>query len=101
MYLVGALLIVVAIQAAAIVALRVRAALRTRAERALRDTEERFRLMVDRAPVIIWSARPDTTLDYVNGTCVEFTGGRSRSCWTQRSTRALGGDCYVSRGLPQ
>lgn len=50
MYLVGALLIVVAIQAAAIVALLVRAALRTRAE------------------------RPDTTLDYVNGTCVEFTG---------------------------
>jgi PAS domain-containing protein len=40
----------------------------------LGDTEERFRLMVDRAPVIIWSARPDRALDYVNGTCGEFTG---------------------------
>jgi PAS domain-containing protein len=30
--------------------------------------------MGDRAPVMIWAARPDTTLDYINNTCVEFTG---------------------------
>ena len=30
--------------------------------------------MVDRAPVMVWTARPDTTLDYVNSTCAEFTG---------------------------
>ncbi len=73
-YVAGALLIVVAIQAAAIVALLVRGTRRTRAEQALRESEERFRLMVDRAPIMIWTARPDTTLDYLNGTCVEFTG---------------------------
>ena len=30
--------------------------------------------MVDRAPGMIWTARPDTTLDYVNRFCAEFTG---------------------------
>ena len=30
--------------------------------------------MADRAPVMVWTARPDTTLDYLNSTCVEFTG---------------------------
>ena len=71
---IGTLLIVVAIQAAAIVALLIRAARRTGAERVLRENEARFRLMADHAPVMIWTARPDTTLDYLNRTCVEFTG---------------------------
>jgi PAS domain S-box-containing protein len=70
----GGLLIVVAMQAAAIGALLMRARQRASANRALRESEERFRLMADRAPVIIWTARPDTTLDYVNSTCVDFTG---------------------------
>lgn len=73
-YAVGLLLMVVAMQAVAIVAMLMRGTRRTRTERDLRQSEERFRLMVDHAPVIIWTARPDTTLDYVNGTCVEFTG---------------------------
>ncbi len=73
-YVVGALLVVVGIQAAAIVTLLVARARRTRAERALRESEERFRLMMDGAPVMIWTARPDATLDYLNRTCVEFTG---------------------------
>ena len=30
--------------------------------------------MLDRAPVMIWTARPDTTLDYLNRTIAEFTG---------------------------
>jgi PAS domain S-box-containing protein len=46
----------------------------TRAERALRESEARVRLVADRAPVMIWTARPDTTLDFLNHTCVEFTG---------------------------
>ena len=70
----GALLILVAIEAAAIGALLVQRTRRARAERVLREGEERFRFMADRAPVIIWTARPDTTLDFVNRTCVEFTG---------------------------
>ncbi len=71
---IGALLIVVVIQATAIVALLIYFARRRRAERGLRESEERFRLVADRAPVMIWTARPDTTLDYLNTTCVEFTG---------------------------
>jgi PAS domain S-box-containing protein len=69
---IGALLIV--IQAAAIVALLIDRARGRRAEHALRKSEERFRLVADRAPVMIWTARPDTTLDYLNATCAEFTG---------------------------
>jgi PAS domain S-box-containing protein len=42
--------------------------------RALRESVEQFRLRVDQAPVLIWTARPDTTLDYLNGFCVQLTG---------------------------
>jgi PAS domain S-box-containing protein len=69
-----ALLIVVGIQAAAIVALLVERTRRIQDERDLREREERVRLMADRAPVMIWTARPDATLDYVNRTCSDFTG---------------------------
>jgi PAS domain S-box-containing protein len=71
---IGALLIVAGIQAAAIVALVVQWRRRIQVERGLREREERLRLMADSAPVMIWTARPDTTLDYLNRTCVEFTG---------------------------
>ena len=57
-----------------IVALSVQLARSLRAERALREREARVRVVADRAPVMIWTARPDTTLDYLNHTCVEFTG---------------------------
>ena len=30
--------------------------------------------MVDRSPAMMWTARPDTTLDYLNRACAEFTG---------------------------
>jgi PAS domain S-box-containing protein len=73
-YIIDVLLIVVAVQAAAIAALMIWGVRRTRAERTLRESEERFRRMIDRAPVMIWTARPDTTLDYFNQNCVEFSG---------------------------
>ncbi len=73
-YVIGALLILVGIQAAAIIALLVRGARRVRAAQALLESERRFRFLVDRAPVMIWTARPDSTLDYLNSTCVEFSG---------------------------
>ena len=73
-YVIGALLIVVAIQAAAIAALLIRGARRARAERALRESEEQFRVLADRAPAMMWTARPDSTLDYINRGCAEFTG---------------------------
>ena len=69
-----ALLIVVATQGATLVALLILRKRRARLEQALRESEERFRTIVDRAPVMLWTARPDTTLDYLNRNCVEFTG---------------------------
>jgi PAS domain S-box-containing protein len=71
---VGALLIVVAIQAAALVALLIRGKRRARAERTLRESDERFRRMIDHAPVMLWTGRTDATLDFLNHTCAEFTG---------------------------
>jgi PAS domain S-box-containing protein len=73
-YVIGTLLMVFGIQAAAIVGLVVQRARRSGAEQVARESAERVRLIADRAPVMIWTARPDTTLDYVNSTCAEFTG---------------------------
>jgi len=43
-------------------------------QRALRVSVEQFRLRADQAPVLIWTARPDTSLDYLNGFCEQLTG---------------------------
>ena len=72
-YLLAGALIVI-LQGAVIVALLVQRTRRARAERALRESEERFRLIADRAPVMMWTTRPDTTLDFLNHTCAEFSG---------------------------
>jgi PAS domain S-box-containing protein len=74
MTIVGTPVAVLVILVGAIVALSVLLARSVRAARALRQSEERVRLVADRAPVMIWTARPDTTLDFLNHTCVEFTG---------------------------
>ena len=71
---VGALLIIVVLQAAVIFVLLMRKNRIARTEQALRMSVDQFRNMVDRAPVMLWAARPDTTLNYLNQTCVEFTG---------------------------
>jgi two-component system sensor histidine kinase UhpB len=73
-YSTGVLLIVIGLQAAAIVGLLIQKSRHARAERALRESEGRLQLMLDRAPGMVWTARPDTTLDYVNRFCAEFTG---------------------------
>ena len=41
---------------------------------ALRESEERFRLMADTAPVLIWVAGPDSLCTFFNKTWLEFTG---------------------------
>ena len=64
---VALLLIVVAIQAAVLVALLIQ-------QRALRQREAFFRHLADGAPMIMWTTRPDTTLDYLNKYCTQFTG---------------------------
>ena len=73
-YIIVALLILVGVQAAAIVVILIRARRNTRTEQALREREEQFRLTMDRLPAMIWTAGPNAALDYLNGTCAEFSG---------------------------
>jgi PAS domain S-box-containing protein len=47
---------------------------RHRAESALRESEERFRLIADSAPVPMWVTRIDRTRSFVNRAYVEFLG---------------------------
>ncbi len=47
---------------------------RVQAEEALRESERRFRLMADAAPVLIWMSGPDKLCTYFNKTWLDFTG---------------------------
>ncbi len=47
---------------------------RKQAEVALRETELRFRLVADTAPVLIWMSGPDKLCNYFNQPWLEFTG---------------------------
>jgi PAS domain S-box-containing protein len=47
---------------------------RKQAEAAVRESEERFRLLANSAPVLIWTSRTDKLCDYVNRTWLDFTG---------------------------
>jgi PAS domain S-box-containing protein len=45
------------------------------AERALRESEARFRRIADSAPAMMWVTRLDRTRDFVNQAYVDFVGG--------------------------
>jgi PAS domain S-box-containing protein len=47
---------------------------RKRVEQALLESERRFRLMANTAPVMIWTSGPDKLCDYFNQPWLEFTG---------------------------
>ena len=66
-FILATLIAIVAILTAAVAGLLVQ-------RRTLRKSEDRFRLRSDQAPVLIWTARPDTSLDYLNGYCEQLTG---------------------------
>jgi PAS domain S-box-containing protein len=47
---------------------------RKRAELALRESEARFRLMTDAAPVMVWMSGPDKLCTFFNKNWLDFTG---------------------------
>jgi PAS domain S-box-containing protein len=47
---------------------------RMQAEQELRESEARFRLMADSAPMLIWASGPDKLCTYFNRPWLEFTG---------------------------
>jgi PAS domain S-box-containing protein len=47
---------------------------RKRAEQTLRESEERFRLVADKAPVLIWMSGTDKRCTFFNQCWLEFTG---------------------------
>jgi PAS domain S-box-containing protein len=49
-------------------------AYRKRAEATLRESEERFRLVANTAPVMIWMSGPDKLCTYLNHEWLEYTG---------------------------
>ncbi len=49
---------------------------RKRAQAALQKSAEEFRQLADSMPQIVWTARPDGTVDYVNRRWYEYTGSQ-------------------------
>src|ERR1700720_3351023 len=55
-------------------ALRAEIAERRVAEEAVKQAEDRIRLVIDTIPTMAWSLRPDGVLDFVNQRWLEYTG---------------------------
>jgi PAS domain S-box-containing protein len=60
---------------------------RKRAEEALRASEEKFHVLADTAPVMIWTSGPDKLCDFFNKPWLDFTGHKMKeelgSGWTK------------------
>jgi len=62
---------------------------RTLAQEALRESEERFRLIANAAPVMIWMTGAEKRITYLNQTWLDFTGLPSDAVLGQRQTEVL------------
>jgi PAS domain S-box-containing protein len=62
------------LQTALIAGLLVQRRNRRLAESSLRESEERFRLMADTAPVMVWRSGPDQLCDFFNKLWLDFRG---------------------------
>jgi len=71
---------------------------RTRADEALRESEERFRLIANTAPVIIWMSDVTKGCSYVNQTWLDLTGqsfdAALGSGWTERIHANDAASCF-------
>ena len=74
-YILSALALVL-LQTLLIAGLLIQRRNRQRAERSLRESEERFRVMADTAPVMVWRSGPDQRCDFFNKPWLEFRGRR-------------------------
>ena len=64
------------LQTLLIVGLLIQRRNRRLAENSLRESEERFRVMADTAPVMVWRSGPDQRCDFFNKPWLEFRGRR-------------------------
>jgi PAS domain S-box-containing protein len=62
---------------------------RRRAEEALRESEARFRALVDSVPGIVWTSLPNGDCDYVNQRWLDFTGSTFEQTQGMRWVSAL------------
>ena len=51
------------------------------AERALGESERKFRVVTNAMPQLVWSNRPDGTFDFYNEQCLEFAGTPPGDDW--------------------
>ena len=62
---------------------------RTLAEEALRESEERFRLIANTAPVMIWMSGAEKQITYLNQTWLDYTGRPLDAVLGQRRAEVL------------
>ena len=73
-FMVSTLFSALAILAGTVVLLLVQRTRHGRTERELRGREARLQLIVEQTPAMVWTMRPDSTLDFLNRTCMTFSG---------------------------
>jgi PAS domain S-box-containing protein len=71
---VGALFLLILVQAMLIIGLLWQRARNRKADLRLRESEKRFRLMADTTPALIWMCDKEGTVTYLNDRRIDFTG---------------------------